>query len=156
MFGKGSIVASEEVVKRYGPPPRGGTISPIHTDPSAATPALRTARRPGAPGGGTGDSRPPATPAITPRGYVVLVKDRVVVVDLTARDGLKSGSILSFRRPTVQLTHPITGQPLGELDEQIGTARVVELRERFSVAEIEELRPGVELEPKDRVVPQPE
>jgi hypothetical protein len=30
----------------------------------------------------------------------------------------------------------VTGEPLGELDEEIGTARVVEVRERFSVAEL--------------------
>jgi hypothetical protein len=42
---------------------------------------------------------------------------------------------------------------LGELDEEVGTARVTELRDRFSVAEIQSLSPGSQIQVKDRVVP---
>jgi hypothetical protein len=46
----------------------------------------------------------------------------------------------------------VTGELLGELDEEVATARVVETRERFSVAEIESLTPGAQVKVKDRVV----
>jgi len=87
------------------------------------------------------------------RGYVIHVQAGLIVVDLTAADGIKPGSLLSVRRGGTPLTHPVTREYLGELeDKEIATARVVELRERFSVAEIQETRPGVELQIKDRVV----
>jgi hypothetical protein len=84
---------------------------------------------------------------------VVHVQTGLVVVDLSAADGVRKGSLLSIRRGGVPLVHPVTRQPLGELaDEEIGTARVVEVRERFSVAQIESLRSGVEPQVRDRVV----
>jgi len=46
----------------------------------------------------------------------------------------------------------VSGEYLGDLDEEIGVARVVELRERYSVAEVREVRPGFQVQPKDRVV----
>jgi hypothetical protein len=78
------------------------------------------------------------------------VQAKLLVVDLTTADGLQPGSRLSLRRAQVSLKHPVTGEPLGELDEEIGTARVVEVHERFSVAELEEV-PGFEAQVKDRV-----
>jgi hypothetical protein len=47
----------------------------------------------------------------------------------------------------------VTGEVLGELDQEIGTARVVELRDKFSVAEIEVVEPGAQIRVRDRVVP---
>ena len=55
-------------------------------------------------------------------------------------------------RDRVPIIHPVTGELLGELDEEVATARVVETRERFSVAEIESLTPGAQVQVKDRVV----
>jgi hypothetical protein len=46
----------------------------------------------------------------------------------------------------------VTGELLGELDEEVGTARIVELRDKFSVAEIQAVAPGSQIQVKDRVV----
>ncbi|MBI2468540.1 MAG: hypothetical protein HYV62_12125 [Candidatus Rokubacteria bacterium] len=147
MFGKQAIVATPEMLWRY-PPPEGATISPLQ---AGSAPASRV------------DAPPPAAPrtaavapekprAVPSRGYVVHVREGLIVVDLTAADGIKKGSLLGLRREGVALKHPVTGEHLGELDEEIGTARVVEIQDRFSVAEVEGTRPGVEPRVKDRVL----
>ena len=150
LFGKNSVLAPPDVMVKYGSPPAGGQISPLQGGTTRVasrgpTAIPRTAARSSA-----------ATEAplaeVTPRGYVVLVDKQRVVVDLTAQDGLKKGSLLSLRRERIRLTHPVTGEYLGDLDEEIGSARVVELRERFSVAEVKEVRPGYQVQAKDRVV----
>ena len=150
LFGKQAILAPRDVVAKYGGPPGGGQISSLQGGTTqvasrAPTAVPRTASRPSVAG-----EAPPAE--LTPRGYVVHVDKQRVVVDLTAQDGLKKGSLLSLRRERIRLTHPVTGEYLGDLDEEIGSARVVELRERFSVAEVREVRPGYQVQPKDRVV----
>lgn len=147
MFGKQAIVATPDMLWRSSPP-EGATISPLQ---AGSPPASRV------------DAPPPAAPrtaavapekprAALPRGYVVHVREGLIVVDLTAADGIKKGSLLSLRREGVALKHPVTGEHLGQLDEEIGTARVVDLQERYSVAEVQETRPGIELQVKDRVV----
>ena len=75
------------------------------------------------------------------------------MIDLTAKDGLKPGSLVSLRRDRIPLVHPVTGEVLGNLDEEIGTARVTEMRERFSVADVQTVAPGARIQIKDRVVP---
>ncbi len=149
LFGKQSVLAPPDVVAKYGAPPGGGQLSSLQggkTQVASRTPTAlpRTALR---------SSAAVEAPAeLTPRGYVVYVDKQRVVVDLTAQDGLKKGSLLSLRRERIRVTHPVTGEYLGDLDEEIGQARVVELRERFSVAEVKEVRAGYQVEPKDRVV----
>ena len=59
---------------------------------------------------------------------------------------------MSLRRDRIAIVHPVTGELLGELDEEVGTARIVELREKFSVAEIQSIAPGSQIQVKDRVV----
>ena len=150
LFGKNSVLAPPDVVAKYGSPPGGGQISPLQGGTTrvasrAPTAIPRTGARPSA-------ATEVAPAEVTPRGYVVLVDKQRVVVDLTAQDGLKRGSLLSLRRERIRLTHPVSGEYLGDLDEEIGVARVVELRERYSVAEVREVRPGFQVQPKDRVV----
>ena len=150
LFGKNSVLAPPDVVAKYGSPPGGGQISPLQGGTTrvasrAPTAIPRTGARPSA-------ATEVAPAEVTPRGYVVLVDKQRVVVDLTAQDGLKRGSLLSLRRERIRLTHPVSGEYLGDLDEEIGLARVVELRERFSVAEVKEVRPGYQVQAKDRVV----
>jgi hypothetical protein len=89
---------------------------------------------------------------LTKRGFVVYVDTTRIVVDLNAVDGLKIGSVVSLRRDRIAIVHPVTGELLGELDEEVGTARIVELREKFSVAEIQSVAPGSQIQVKDRVV----
>ena len=74
---------------------------------------------------------------------------RAEVVDL---DGLRPGTVLSLRRDRIPIVHPVTGELLGELDEEVATARVTEIRDRFSVAEVQSLAPGAQVQVRDRVV----
>ena len=48
---------------------------------------------------------------------------------------------MSVRRDKIAIVHPITGEMLGELDEEVATGKVTEVRDKFSVVEIENL-PG--------------
>lgn len=156
-FGKKSIIASPEVVAKYGSPPGGGRISPLQGvpyapgEPSAAAPAkssreakVQTKANPAPTAGPEANS--------LPRGYVVFVDTTRVVVDFTAKDGIRPGSIVSLRRDKIPIVHPVTGELLGELDEEVGTAKVIEVREKFSVAEIQGIAPGAQIKLKDRVV----
>ncbi|TMQ24788.1 MAG: hypothetical protein E6K82_07990 [Candidatus Rokuibacteriota bacterium] len=130
--GKGAIIAPPEIVAKYGPPPGGGKIS---------LRATRTAAVVSAP-----------APESLRRGFVVYVDTARVVIDLTAVDGVRPGTVLSLRRDRIPIIHPVTGEVLGELDEEVATARVTETRERFSVAEIQAITPGAQVQVKDRVV----
>jgi hypothetical protein len=155
VFGKSSIIAPPEVVAKYGSPPGGGRISPrqggvykvevVPTIPtSQSVAAVPTATRTDAP------SRVGA-PSPT-RGYVVFVDTSRVVIDLAAADGVKLGTGVSVRRDKVAIIHPITGELLGELDEEVASGRVVEVREKFSVVEVDKAAAGVQVQVKDRVV----
>jgi hypothetical protein len=159
--GKGAIIAPPEIVAKYGPPPGGGKISPRQgvayqttptVDPrasgSAAPAPVPTTTRASVPA-------TPAAPAPEPpkRGYVVFVDAPPrIVIDLTAVDGLQPGQMLSLRRDRIPIVHPVTGEVLGELDDEVATARVTEMRDRFSVAEIQSVAAGAQVQVKDRVV----
>jgi hypothetical protein len=163
MFGKGSIIASPEIVARYGSPPGGGKISPrqgmpTQTPAAASAPAQPPAAAPkGAPAPATAAATPAQTNGKAPegpkRGFVVYVDTTRIVIDLTAVDGIRAGTLVSLRRDAIPLVHPVTGEVLGELDEEVGTARVTETRERFSVADVQTVAPGARIQVKDRVVP---
>jgi len=157
LFGKKSIVAPPEVVAKYGSPPGGGRISPLQgapytvPEPGGAASIKQPAREAKA----EAKSRPGTPPSEangTPRGYVVFVDTTRVVVDLTAKDGIRPGSVVSLRRDKIPIVHPVTGELLGELDEEVGTAKVVEVREKFSVAEIQGIAPGAQIKLKDRAI----
>jgi hypothetical protein len=156
MFGESTLIASPEVVSKYGPPPGGGRISPrqggaykvenvvptVSTSRSAAV-VSNTSRTDAA----TGIATQPAT-----RGYVVFVDTSRVVIDLAAPDGVKLGTTVSVRRDKIAIVHPITGELLGELDEEVATGRVVEVRDKFSVVEVQKAAAGAQVQVKDRVV----
>jgi hypothetical protein len=161
VFGKGSIIAPPEIVARYGSPPGGGKISPRQNMPTQTSPAPAPAQP--APAAARGTTPAPAAPAAAAtngkapegpkRGYVVYVDTTRIVVDLTAADGIRAGTLVSLRRDAIPLVHPVTGEVLGELDEEVGTARITEMRERFSVADVQTVAPGARIQIKDRVVP---
>jgi hypothetical protein len=164
MFGKGSIIASPELVARYGAPPGGGKISsrqnmPAQTPVAASAPAQTAATAPKAaatPKAATAPAQAPTNgkaPEGPKRGFVVYVDTTRIVIDLTAVDGIRAGTLVSLRRDAIPLVHPVTGEVLGELDEEVGTARVTEMRERFSVADVQTVAPGARIQVKDRVVP---
>jgi len=168
VFGKSSLIAPPEIVAKYGPPPGGGKISarqgvPTQTPAPAPSQAPlpeppRAARAAPAP---TVAVSPPAAardgaagvPEIPGRGMVVYADTTRIVIDLTAADGVRPGTVVSLRRDKIPIVHPVTGEVLGELDEEIGVARVTEVRERFSVANVETVASGTQIQIKDRVVP---
>src|SRR5262249_49187538 len=158
--GKGAIIASPEVVTKYGMPPGGGKISPRQRMPEQT--ASTTFTPAGAPptkasAGPVAAAPPPATNGKTPegpkRGLVLYVDTTRIVIDLTAADGIHPGTIVSLRRDAIPIVHPVTGEMLGELDEEVATARVTETREKFSVADVQTLATGAKIQVKDRVVP---
>lgn len=156
MFGQSTLLAPPDIVSKYGPPPGGGRISPrqggaykvenvVPTVPASrsASVVTNTSRTDAA----AGTARPPAT-----RGYVVFVDTSRVVIDLAAADGVKLGTGVSLRRDKIAIVHPITGELLGELDEEVATGRVVEVRDKFSVVEVQKAAAGAQVQVKDRVV----
>jgi hypothetical protein len=154
VFGKSSLVAPPEIVARYGPPPGGGQISPRQRVAQNVEPAPVQSSAPASGAGAPGT--PPAGAAAAsnsrPRGLVLYVDSDRVVIDLTERDGLKLGSLVSLRRDSIPIVHPVTGELLGELDQELATGKVTEVREKFSVVEIQAVSPGAEIRIKDRVV----
>jgi len=157
VFGKSTLLAPPEVVARYGSPPGGGRISPRQGGAykvENVTPTGPEMRRASAVV--TNTTRTDAASAITQqpatRGYVVFVDTSRVVIDLAASDGVKLGSTVSVRRDKIAIVHPITGELLGELDEEVATGRVVEVRDKFSVVEVQKAAAGAQIQVKDRVV----
>ena len=157
VFGQSTLLAPPEIVSKYGPPPGGGRISArqggaykvenvvptVPTSRSASAVVANTSRTDAA----TGAVAQPAT-----RGYVVFVDTSRVVIDLAAADGVKLGTGVSVRRDKIAIVHPITGELLGELDEEVATGRVVEVRDKFSVVEVQKAAAGAQVQVKDRVV----
>src|SRR6266436_8476550 len=146
VFGKGSIIAPPEIVAKYSSPPGGGKISPRQGGPYQVAGSQPRA-----------SASPPAGPAAAPaptvlQGYVVFVDTTRIVIALTGRDGIRPGSVVSLRRDKIPIVHPVTGEILGELDEEVATARITETREKFSVAEIQSVTPGLAIQIRDRVV----
>ena len=155
VLGKSSVMAPPEIVAKYGPPPGGGQISPRHRLAQNVAPNRRRRRR-GAAGRAGGAVRQRravgAVPAGPPKGLVLFVDTDRIVIDLTARDGVQAGSVVSLRRDSIPIVHPVTGEVLGELDQEVATGKVTEVRERFSVVEIQSVSPGAEIKVKDRVL----
>jgi hypothetical protein len=160
--GKGAIIATPEIVAKYGPPPGGGKISPRQGVAYPGQDAPKTAAAPDPRDGGS--AAPPAgtrTAAVAPaiaakpeppkRGFVVYVDTGRIVIDLTSADGIATGTVISLRRDKIPIIHPVTGEVLGELDDEVATARVTETRDKFSVAEIQSVAPGAQVQVRDRV-----
>ena len=157
--GQGAIIATPEIVAKYGAPPGGGKISPRQGVPTQTTPS--------ATGSTAADAEAPprrAAAAVSPptngrahegpkRGLVVYVDTPRIVVDLTAADGMRAGSLVSVRRDAIPIVHPVTGEVLGELDQEVATVRLTEVREKFSVGDVQTVAPGARIQIKDRVVP---
>jgi hypothetical protein len=118
---------------------------------TSASPATRPATTTPAATAPTNGRTAPAVTAIK-NGVVLYVDTSRVAVDLTAADGMRPGSLLSLRRDRVPIIHPVTGEVLGDLDEEVATARVTEVRDRFSLADLQTVAPGASVQIKDRVV----
>lgn len=150
VFGKSSLIASPEIVAKYGSPPGGGRISPrqkmaVSVDPTPPPPKLGAPAKPG-----TQAATAPSLPL--DRGFVVFVDTSRVVIDLNSKDGIKPGAQVSVRRDKIAIVHPVTGELLGELDEEVATGRVTEVKDKFSVVELSSVTNGNQVKIKDRVV----
>ena len=153
VFGKGSLIAPPEIVAKYGSPPGGGRISPrqkmaVSVDPTPPPPKPGAPVKPGAPGAPAVAAAPQLP---VDRGFVVFVDTSRVVIDLNSKDGIKPGAQVSVRRDKIAIVHPVTGELLGELDEEVATGRVTEVKDKFSVVEISGVSNG-QVKVKDRVV----
>lgn len=158
VFGKSSLIAPPDIVAKYGSPPGGGRISPQQGGPyknangAPPAPTLKTAVTAAVPSATRTDLPAAGPPREATRGYVVFVDTSRVVIDLAAGDGVKIGSGVSVRRDKIAIVHPITGELLGELDEEVATGKVVELHDKFSVVEVQRSAAGAHVQVKDRVV----
>ncbi|HET8575539.1 MAG TPA: hypothetical protein VFO18_00460 [Methylomirabilota bacterium] len=156
VFGKSTLIAPPEIVAKYGSPPGGGRISPRQGGPyklDSTLPTVPTGRGPVAVApSATRTDAAAAAAAVPTRGYVVFVDTTRVVIDLTATDGAKPGGLVSVRRDKIAIVHPITGELLGELDEEVASGRITEVREKFSVVELQNVPAGAQVKVKDRVV----
>jgi hypothetical protein len=157
VFGEKTLLAPPDIVAKYGSPPGGGRISPRQggayrvENVTPTAPASRS--RAAAVVTNTRTDAAPSIPVLPPtRGYVVFVDTSRVVIDLAAADGVKVGTNVSLRRDKIAIVHPITGELLGELDEEVATGRVVEVRDKFSVVEVQKAAAGAQVRVKDRVV----
>jgi hypothetical protein len=154
--GEKAIIAAPEIVARYGPPPGSGKISPRQgialpsgTAAAAAPGPVRAAATRTVAAAAPTNGRAPAP---VKQGIVLYVDTARIAVDLTAADGMRPGMLLSLRRDRIPIVHPVTGEVLGDLDEEVATARVTEVREKFSVAELQSVAPGATVQIKDRAV----
>ena len=149
VFGKSSLLAPPEKIAKYGKPPGGGRVSALQAGAFKVETPVAAAAVPSGPrtdaAGGAG-TRP------TTRGYVVFVDPSRVVIDLAERDGVKVGTKVSVRRANIAIVHPISGESLGELDEEVAIGRVIEVRDKYSVIEIQKAIAGAPVHEKDRVV----
>ena len=84
-------------------------------------------------------------------GYVVYVKGKQVYTDLTEERGVAAGNTVIIFREGEELKHPVTGAPLGRADEEVGRARIIEVGDKTSVAEITSVKEGEEIRSKDKV-----
>jgi hypothetical protein len=151
IFGKDSLIAPPEIVAKYGAPPGGGRISPRQKMAVSVEPAPPPKAGAAAAKGGT--TQPVGAPALPAnRGFVVFVDTSRVVIDLNGKDGVRPGAQVSVRRDKIAIVHPVTGELLGELDEEVATGRVTEVRDKFSVVELSSVSSGNQVKVKDRVV----
>ncbi|MDH7499018.1 MAG: hypothetical protein QHH30_01370, partial [candidate division NC10 bacterium] len=67
-------------------------------------------------------------------GYVLSAEGGTIYVDLAEKDRVYPGMELNLYREGEPFTHPITGEVLGRLEKPLGKVRVVEVREKFSIA----------------------
>ena len=78
-------------------------------------------------------------------GLVIGLEGGRAILDLAASLGLREGLELAVFRKGEEFKHPLTGQVLGAMDREIGRVRLVQVQEKFSLAEVVRLAPGFSL-----------
>jgi len=153
LFGEKAVIAPPDAYAKAGPPPGPGRIWRPAEGETGSPAVVAPAADGGPPASPPPEARAPAAPgALRPedrRGYVVLVDGMRVVIDLADGEVKKDALIAITRRQA--LTHPVTGEHLGEINLEVGRARIVEVQPKFSVAELIGFKPGLTVRPQDRV-----
>ncbi|MEK6673082.1 MAG: FG-GAP-like repeat-containing protein [Nitrospirota bacterium] len=60
------------------------------------------------------------------KGMVLSVKDNTVTIDIGANAGVKKGMRFTIMREGVPFVHPVTREPIGRLESNIGIAEVID------------------------------
>lgn len=143
-------------------PGRGPGLSAASSQPAPVRVAQAGARPGGTrpAGAGGGEDAPPAGAAPvagrpTREGIVVAVRGESVYVDLGRDDGVAVGQRLRVVRAGAPLVHPVTGETLGAVDDEIAQLEVTAVAEKFATTRVVHAGSGAAIEPKDRVVAWP-
>ncbi len=91
-------------------------------------------------------------PSGSREGLIVAVRGETVYVDLGRDDGAAVGQRLRVVRPGAPLVHPVTGQSLGAVDDEVALLEVTAVSEKFATTKVVRLAGGASLEPRDRVL----
>ena len=84
-------------------------------------------------------------------GLVIRVDGDLLYLDVTEEHKAAPGMELGVSRPGQEFRHPYTGRVLGTLDREIASARIVEVRERYSVARVISRRGDLTPKEQDKV-----
>jgi hypothetical protein len=84
-------------------------------------------------------------------GLVIRVEGDLLYLDVTAAQKAAPGMEVGVARPGQEFRHPYTGKVLGKLDREIASARIVEVREHFSVARVVSRHGDLTPQEKDKV-----
>lgn len=79
------------------------------------------------------------------------LSEKQLLVDVKAGQGAYVGMEMEIFREGQPFKHPVTGEVLGRMDRPVGTVRLVEIQEKFSVAELIQLEPNEKVQPGDGV-----
>ena len=156
VFGKSSIIAPPDVVAKYGSPPGGGRVSPrqggAYKVENLVPDRVSDERSRRGAAFLDEDRRRRGQARRSPR--VCRLRRHDPIRHRSDRQAMASGpgSVVSVRRDKITIVHPMTGEMLGELDEEVASGKVSEVRDKFSVVEIEKLPSGAQIKVKDRVV----
>lgn len=80
-----------------------------------------------------------------------ILPDGRVLIDLTAAQGAYVGLELEAFRPGEEFKHPVTGEVLGRLHVAVGTLRVSEVQDKFSIASLLKVAENQQLQSGDGV-----
>ena len=91
--------------------------------------------------------------AFTPVDARVLsvLPDKQLLLDITAEQGAYVGMEMELFREGKPFKHPTTGEVLGRIDHAVGTVRLVQVQEKFSLAEVALLKQGKTVKEGDGV-----
>ncbi len=84
-------------------------------------------------------------------GLVVRVDGDILYLDLGEEQRAAPGMELSVSRPGQEFRNPYTGKVLGVLDREIASARIVEVRDKVSLARVVSRRGDLTVQEQDKV-----